>query len=565
MVRVMLNLKTTLAGDIAEALAQAAGAGALPQLPEKLPRIVVTRPDQADRGDLASPVALALSKVFKKSPLEIAQILIKHLPSRDYVGRVEAVAPGFINIWLSDGWIANQLAEVIAGALCEPQPQYAGRAANMEFISANPTGPLTFGNARTAFSADTLANVLECAGLKVTREYYFNDAGAQVKKLGESVLRRALQARGFEVEFPEELYQGEYINDVAREVAAAWQEQSKRDLVVEDLENAEVLGEFSRLAVAHLSEAIKKTIADDLKINFDVWSSELAIRGSGQIAASLERLKQRGETYEKDGVLWLKTTKYGDEKDRVLIKRDGEYAYISPDIAYHQDKFDRGYDLIFTFLGADHLGHVPKLRAAMRALGCDVSKLHFVVAQWLRLLRGGEMVKPSKRRGNIITPKDLIDEIGYDAARFLMTQHALTTHMDLDLDLAKERSERNPVYYVQYAYVRLQSILKKAAEEKIASDAAAAVKLSDSFELALVKEMLRLPEVVADIAESFEVQALPYYALELARATHAFYKNVPVLTAEDELKASRLQLVAAASKVLAQVLELLGISKPEKM
>lgn len=567
----MLNLKQALAHDINEGLKAAQAAGKLPNL-ETTPPIVVARTDNPEHGDYASPIALSLTKQLQKPPLDIVSIVAEHMPKKEYIGKIDAAPPGFLNIRINPGWFQARLDDVIEDPRGLDLTAGSGQKVNLEFISANPTGPLTLGNARTAFSVDTLGNVLTAAGYNVTREYYINDAGEQIKRLGESVLRRILQAQGETIDFPEELYQGEYIKEVATHVAEYWRENEGKEFEQGDLTNADVLALVSTQTMHHLLSDIKKIITDDLRIRFDVWTSEAALRQSGLIEKVLERLRADRHTYKKEGAEYLKTTAFGDSEDRVLVKTSGEYAYITPDIAYHHDKFERGFDHIFTFVGADHQGHGPKLLAAMQALGHDTKKLHIVSAQWMRFVSGGKPVKLSKRQGMVVTPTTLIEEVGYDAARFFMVQHALTTHMDFDLDLARERSERNPVYYVQYAYVRLQSIVRKAKEEGAMGAMGEDIPLTSrgalthTGEVALMRELYRLPEVVSDITHTFEVQALAYYALDLARAVHFFYKHVPVLKADDKiLAASRLQLVLATRTVLETVLDLLGISKPDVM
>ncbi|MEX0649413.1 MAG: arginine--tRNA ligase [Candidatus Andersenbacteria bacterium] len=567
----MINLKTTLAQDITEGISAAIQAGDLPALKDQ-PKVVVNHPDRAGQGDYASPVALALGKQIKKSPLEIVEIISRHMPKKEYIRVTQAAPPGFLNIWISESWLAARIDDIATENICDQVTVGAGRLVNLEFISANPTGPLTLGNARTAFTADTLANVLACAGYNVTREYYINDAGGQILRLGESVLRRIIQQEGADVEFPEDLYQGEYINEIARDIAEQLKEDEGKTFNADDLENTELLAAVSQQAMQMCLTKIRRTIADDLKINFDVWMSEKAVRASGDIERALDRLREKNLTYKKDEAEYLKTKEFGDDEDRVLVKKDGEYAYIAPDIGYHQSKYDRKFDLIFTYLGADHQGHVPKLRAAMQALGNDTDKLHAVVAQWMSLKKDGKAFKPSKRKGFVYGPQDLIAEVGYDTARYFMVQHNLSSHMDLDLDLAKERSERNPVYYIQYAYVRLQSILRKAKEQGFINEVGEtihleqSISLSEPAEFALLRMMHRLPEVVTDIAVSFEVHPLAYYTHELARTIHAFYGEVPVMAAKDsEVVKNRLQLVFAARNVLGQALDLLGISRPEVM
>jgi arginyl-tRNA synthetase len=567
----MINLAEQLAEDIRLGLEAAQKAGDLPKIKE-LPAIEVKPADDVSHGDYASPVALLLSKSAKMAPLKIVEAIVKHMEKKEYMGKIEAAAPGFLNMWINPGWLTARLDNIIEQDLCSDMKLGSGRSANLEFISANPTGPMTLGNVRTAFSADTLANVLECVGYNVTREYYINDAGGQIKKLGESVLRRILQARGEAVEFAEDLYQGSYILDVAKQVAERLKEDEAKEYTAEDLEDAAVIQKVSIEAKDIILGWIKRTISDDLKINFNSWISEQYLRDSGLVEKTLEKIRATGKTYKKEGAEYLKTTEHGDDQDRVVVKKNGEYAYITPDIAYHQYKYDRGFDFIFTFLGADHQGHIPKVKAAMDILGNDLGKLRFLVGQWVRFIRGGQPVGLSKRKGEIFTPKELIDEVGYDAARFFMVQHSLSSHMDFDLDLAKERSERNPVYYIQYAYVRLQSILRRAKEEGALNPVSETAALSSrpalthTYELALMRLMYRFPEVLTSIANSYSVHQLPYYAQELAAAVHVFYKNVPVLSVEDEeMRRSRLELVSAASKVLGKVLDILGVNKPDVM
>ena len=567
----MLNLEENIKDDIKQGLEQAKKKLRWPDGVDDI-SLVVERPAKGDRGDYASPVALLLTKIVGKPPMEIVKIIAEHMPKKEYVGRIKAAAPGYLNIWLNPGWMTARLNNLIQDNVCDTVKAGEGKSVNLEFISANPTGPLTLGNVRSAFSVDTLGKVLECAGFNVTREYYFNDTGAQVKKLGESIMRRILQQAGEQVDYGEGLYQGEYIIELGKEVAEGLKENENKELTHADLADGQMIGKVGSIAAMRLMGDIKRTIAEDLKIEFDVWTSEEDLRQKGKVAEVIEKLKQSDKVYKKDGAWYLKTTDYGDSEDRVVIKSDGEYAYIAPDIAYHQDKYDRGFDEIFTFVGADHQGHLPKVKAAMEALGNDVNKLHQVTNQWLRMIKDGKSVKLSKRAGQIVTPKDLIDEVGYDATRFFMVQYALNTHMDFDIGIAKERSERNPVYYVQYAYVRLQSILRQAKERAVINEVGEVFDLSNSpalthvQELNLMRQLYRLPEVIAGVANRFEVHDLPYFAMELAKAIHVFYKHVPVLAGEDqELIKNRLQLVLAARQVMGKILDLIGVGKPDVM
>ncbi len=333
-----------------------------------------------------------------------------------------------------------------------------------------------------------------------------------------------------------------------------------------------MLADVSTKAMLACLNGIKKTVQDDLRIAFDVWSSEREVRESGAIENVLQTLDSKNLIYEKEGAKFLKTTSFGDSEDRVIVKKDGGYAYIAPDVAYHQGKFDRKFDMIFTFIGADHQGHAPKLSAALSALGNDIQKLHLVFAQFLSIMQGGKQVALSKRKGNVYGPKDLIDEIGYDAARYFLVSHALGSHMVLDLDMAKQKSDANPVYYVQYAYVRLQSILRKAKTQGIlpsgdaVSEITSTVTLNHESERALAMQLFLFPEVIEDIAQSYNVQQLPHYAYDVARSVSAFYRDVSVLHEKDEvLRASRLQIALCAQTVLGEILDLLGINKPDVM
>lgn len=567
----MVNFRSALTSDIQTAIFAAQQAGIL-EVSKKLPAIVVKRAEDISHGHYASPVSLSLAKDLKKSPLDIAEIIAKHMPKREYIGKCSVAAPGFLNITINPDYLASRLDDLPQENLCGACTIGGGKHVNLEFISANPTGPLTLGNARPAFSADTLGNVLSCTGYNVTREYYINDGGEQIGKLGESVLRRILQKEGHIVPFPEDLYQGEYIIDIANTVAERYTEDEGKVFIADDLQDAALCAAISRHAMELCFSAIKKTIQDNLKIAFDVWTSEQAIKDSGEIEEVLEKLRKKGLMYTKDGAEFLKTTVFGDDQDRVLVKSNGSYAYITPDIAYHQDKFDRKFDLIFTFMGADHQGHVPKLVAAMKALGNDTKKLHMMIVQFLAITRSGNTVALSKRKGNVYSPSDLIHEIGYDAARYFLVSHALSSHMTLDLDAAKERSERNPVYYVQYAYVRLQSIIRKAKEKgiflpgEIPREVTSQVVLRDEAATALALELFRFPEVVEEIATTFAVHQLPVYAYDLARAITVFYHEASILSEKDPvLQKSRLQITLAAHSVLGRVLDLLGISKPDIM
>ncbi len=562
----MMNLRTYLINDISEGVQRAKEAGVLAFEGEDI-LVQVKRTDDMLHGHYSSSIALQIASRMQVDPMSIAEAIVSHMPEREYIQTVEGAKPGFLNITLRDVYLASRIDDVSEEEIRFACNVGSGKSVNMEFISANPTGPLTIGNARTAFSAETLANVMEYAGYNVIREYYINDSGEQIRRLGESVLRRILMAQGHEVEFPEDLYQGEYILDIAKRIVEEYKETDGKTFAPDDLADEELLGVLSKKSMRMCLHAIQKTIADDLHISFDVWTSEQAIRDSGEIERVLDILREKQLMYKKDGAEFLKTTKFGDDKDRVMVKKNGAYAYIAPDLAYHQLKFDRKFDLLFTYLGADHQGHIPKLKAALTALGNDTEKLHMVVAQWLEIVREGKQVALSKRKGNVYSLKELIDEIGYDAARFFMVQHALHSHMVLDLDVAKEKSEANPVYYIQYAYVRLQSIIRKANEQRLAPSAnEVPVTITHDSERELALRMFAFPEIIEDIASSFAVHQLSHVAYDFARAVNAFYRDVQVLHEEnEELRNSRLQMVVSAHCVLGQIIDLLGIGKPDVM
>ena len=568
----LLNLKKALAQDIRDGVAAAIEAKKLDGIDLEALTVVVNNSTDPEHGDYASPVALSLAKEAKQSALDIVAIIADHMPKQEYTGSIEVAAPGFLNIRLNPGWMTARLDDVIQDELCGATPETSGKTVNLEFISANPTGPMTMGNARTAFTADTLANVLSCAGYAVTREYYVNDAGGQIERLGQSVMRRILEAQGETVVFPEDLYQGEYIQEVASTVAEALRENEGKEIEPSDLDDAEAVGVVSRMAVEILQTQNEHIAKKDLRISFDKFSSEQALRDSGVVEEVLKQLDAAGGTYDKDGATWLKTSEHGMEQDNVIVKEDGAYTYLAPDIAYNQDKYEREYDIIFTFLGADHLDYPPRIIAAMEILGNETGRWEYIIAQMFRLVRDGKPVKLSKRAGVVEQPADLIADVGYDAARFTFLLHALSSHMDFDLDVAKEQSERNPVYYVQYAHVRLQSILRRAKQDGVIDDTGESIELTShgslthTMELALMRQLYLFPEIISEIAQTYDVHKLAYYATELARAIHSFYRHVPVIQAEDpKITQSRLQLVLAARKVLRQTLTLLGVSATDVM
>ena len=513
---------------------------------------VIDQPENKNFGDYSTSVVLGLAKKEGQDPMALANEIVQKLLTSDVNSftKIEAVKPGFINFYLSPEFLRAQVAEILKakekyGALDLGR----GKKIQVEFISANPTGPLTLGNGRGGFYGDVLANVLARAGFSVKREYFINDAGYQVEVLGHSVLKDEKAQ-----------YKGDYIESLRIEL------KDKLNL------SAKEVGTFAANHI--LSNLIKPTTAERMKIKFDEWVSENDIRQSGRTDKVLELLKAKNLIYEQDGATWFKSTEFGDDKDRVLITsaKDGraeEATYLLPDIAYHYKKFtvDK-FDKVIDVWGADHHGYVSRLQAAGKALGeWDEKKLKIVIMQLVRLFAGGQEVKMSKRLGTYITLDELLEEIPLDVARWFFLMRSPDTHMDFDMDLAKEQSDKNPVYYAQYAYARICSILRKSPFEKSTpSNVEWLQLLSHPSEFALIKQLIRLPEIVEDIAQDYQVHRLPQYAMDLVRSFHKFYEDCKVLDETNkELTQSRLALCEATHIVLKNTLDLMGINAPEKM
>jgi arginyl-tRNA synthetase len=549
-------IRNTIQTLIAAAIGAAQASGALPAA--ELPEIVVEQPQRPEHGDFATPIALTLAKPMRRAPREIAQAIAAHLPTSEMVGAVEIAGPGYVNFRLQTDWLAQQVDRVLAeGPRYADQARGEGRRAQVEFISANPTGPLTVGHARNAVLGDTLANALAATGWQVTREYYFNDGGLQMKNLAESVRLRALQELGQTVEFPEGYYQGEYIREIARDLLRQHGPGIlERDWIF-----------FRDQAVEAIFADIRRT-QERLGVHFDIYTNEAGFYDSGAIWRVLKRLREQGHIYEADGAIWFRATSFGADKDRVLVRSTGEPTYRLPDIAYHVDKLERGFDLIVDVLGADHIAAVPDIVSAVKALGYDADRIKPLVYQFVTLLRHGELVKMSTRQANYVTLDELIDEVGADAVRFFLLMRSSDAPIEFDLDLAKRRSDENPVYYVQYAHARTAGILDRAAPEKgIACDPAADVTLlTHPSELALIKEILRLGDVLAACAERLELHPLTFYARDLASAFNDFYRDCQVLAApQAALVGARLKLVKAARIALARALGLMGMCAPAEM
>ena len=516
----------------------------------------VERPKEERFGDYSSNLAMQLAPLLAKNALEIGHQLIKGVVWPAAVDKVMVVAPGFLNFYLSADWLRRQASLLVKNKRFGQSDFGHGLKVQVELISANPTGPLHLGNGRGAFTGDTLANVLAAGGYKVQREYYINDTGHQIEILAESVRLRFFQQQGIKVTYPDYCYKGEYINDLAKKLKTVNNYK---------LRNIEKIRERIKERVLKLMmDSIRKFVTKRLKIKFDRWFSEKKLYSRKLTDKIINLFKEKNILYQQEGATYLKTTFFGDDKDRVLLKKDGEPTYFLSDIAYHYDKFAvRKFDKAIDLWGADHYGHQGRMQAALRALGFE-GRLDIIIFQLVRLIKGGQEIKMSKRGGTFVTLDELIEEVGADVARFFFLMYAADTHMDFDLDLAREKSEKNPVYYVQYAHARICSIMKKAAPYIRKKKNYDPEKLVRKEELDLLKEMLKFPEIIEEVAQSYEVHKLPFYAQNLATKFHDFYTNCRVID-NDKLKIKRYELIKLTKFALMKVLALMGISAPERM
>lgn len=536
-----------------------------PDIATKVPAITMEIPKDRSHGDYSSNVAMRLAGLLKRSPMEIAEALAKDAV-KPGVATVSVAPPGFLNFTLSDAYLKRLLTTVTkAGAKFGHSTLGKNKRVHVEFISANPTGPLHMGNGRGAFIGDTLASVLSASGYRVWREYYFNDRGKQAETLAESVIRKYFIQQGIPTDYPDYCYQGEYINDLARSL--------KLDGVkIGDMERLRV--RIQQRVIATMTRAIQKLIGQRLHIRFDRWFKESELFALKLDQRILSVLRERGLLYELEGATWMKTTQFGDDKDRVIIKSDGRTTYFFGDLAYTYEKFfRRKFDRAIILLGADHHGFVPRLQAAAAALG-QPGALGVLIYQLVRLIKGGQEVRMSKRAGNFVTLDELIDWVGPDVARFFFLMHGADTHMDFDLDLAKERSEKNPVFYVQYAHARIASLIRKVdalmkpKRVKKGKKQELGVKLVKGefgdAERKLLRLLVTYPDVVEDVARSYAVQQLPFYAMKLAQGFHEYYDSARIID-NDTVNLCRLFVVKATQQVLQNCLKLMGVSAPEKM
>ncbi len=573
------NFKIHLSGLFAQALRTVA--------PEQAATILLERPKQAQHGDYACNLAMHLAKPLKLSPRRIAQALIDALPSSSVIERIEIAGAGFINVFLTVA--AKQ--SVVHGVL-QARENYgriqlgAGRRVQVEFVSANPTGPLHVGHGRGAAYGASLSNVLDAAGYKVSREYYVNDAGRQMDILALSTWLRYLDLHAIQVPFPPNAYQGDYVRDMAKQISLAHRARYVHT-VAEVLQGAPAVEEN---ADAHLDALIanaKKLLGEDYAyihnhvlteqlgdgrhdlaefgVHFDEWFSEQSLFDSGLVAQVVARLQEGGHLYEQDGALWFRSTAFGDEKDRVVQRENGLYTYFASDIAYHLNKFERGFDRVINVWGADHHGYIARVNGALTALGLDSSRLNIALVQFAVLYRGGQKAAMSTRSGDFVTLRELRNEVGNDATRFFYVLRKSDQHLDFDMDLAKSQSNENPVYYLQYAHARICSVLHQWEGGVTALQQADVSVLQSDYERTLLQHLIDYPQVIESAAEDLSPHLIAFYLKDLAADFHSYYNASRFLVEDEVIKLARLALIAAVAQVMRNGLALLGVSAPDKM
>ena len=556
-----MDIKDHIGRLVVQALGEAQSSKALPATPEHA--IPIERPQNPDHGDFSCSLPLKLARPLGKSPMSIAETLVPLISPDDKVQQVWAAPPGFINFALSPAWLREQV-DVIrnAGMYYGASAIGAGQQVQVEFVSVNPTGPIHVGHARCAVFGSALAEVLAAAGFEVQREYYFNDAGTQMDRFNQSLFARYVQQSGRTAELPEDGYQGEYMVALAAEIRAAhgdkYMQMPEEDAVVE----------VGRLGLERMVDTAQADMKD-LRVEYDNWFKENSLYSGGQFDKAMTLLRDAGYLIERDGATWFKSTALGDENDKVFVRSTGAPTYFATDVAYHYNKFfERRFDKVIDVVGADHQGHVPFMKLVPTALGVEPDRLELRVVQIVTLKRGGETVRASKRTGDLITLRELVDEVGADACRYFFLSRSPESQMEFDLKLAVEQSNENPVYYVQYAHARIAGILRLAKERGIDHRDGDLALLGEDVELGLIRKMLELPELIETMAHKLEPHHLPHYAVELATAFHLFYDTCRVVSSapEDaEITKARVMLVEAAKVALARCLALMIMDAPEQM
>jgi len=536
---------------------------------ELLPEPQIETPKDPRHGDFASNIAMVLASMEKSNPRKLAERIAETIKgndisdAKDVVKSVEVAGPGFINFTLNDSVWHDSLRDILIGGEDYGRSDIGGdRRVQIEFVSANPTGPLHIGHARGAVVGDVLASILSRAGFYVEREYYINDAGVQMETLGRSIYSRYMEHFGMDAVYLDSYYQGEYIREIAGKLA----EKEGEGLL--NMDEAEAVIRCTGFALTLILDGIKRDL-HDFGVDYDVWFSEKRLYEKGQVDDSIKKYKDEGIIYEKEGALWFNTTDHGDDKDRVVIKSDGEKTYFASDISYHKDKYDRGFNKVINVWGSDHHGYVVRMKAAVKAMGRDPDDLEIILIQFVNLIRGGKPVSMSTRAGEFITLREVLDEVGVDAMRYFMLMRSYDTHLDFDLDLAKKRSQDNPVYYVQYAHARICSILRQAEEAgiKVADidDSADLTPLTLPEEAAVIKKLAEFTETVEGAAGSLEPHRITFYVFELVSLFHSYYNHHRVITEDEKLTTARIAFVIAIKTVIKNALMLMGISAPERM
>lgn len=528
---------------------------------DQIPNIVIETPKDKDHGDFATNAAMQLARIAKKAPRAIAEDIAAHINYEEAsVEKLDIAGPGFINFFMKKDYLQDIVKTILTQKKDFGRTDYGkGTKVQVEFVSANPTGTLHLGHARGAAVGDSLSNILDKAGYEVEREYYINDAGNQIDNLTLSLEARYLQELGEDAAMPEDGYHGADIIGFAKEIVSSYGDRFKDA----DMEKRRAF--FREYGLKRETDKLKDDLAD-FRVHFDNWFSESSLYEEDKIQPVLDELKQRGKTYEEEGATWFRSTEYGDDKDRVLIKNDGTYTYLTPDISYHKDKYNRGFDELINVWGADHHGYIPRMEAAIQALGYKKEQLTVQIIQMVNLFENGEKVKMSKRTGNAVTMRELMDEVGIDATRYFFAMRAAETHLDFDLTLAKSESNENPVFYVQYAHARICSMLRQAAEKgyTISADVDLTV-LNSEKDHELMKKAGEYPEAIADAARRHAPHRITNYVYDLAQTLHSFYNAEKVLTEDEALTKARLALIEAVRITLQNALETVGVNAPERM
>ena len=552
-----MDIKAILSDAIVKTAQQAIAAGVVKE--GTLPEVQLTVPPKKEFGDFATNFAMQSARALRCNPRVLAQYIVDHLDCA-YVKRMEIAGPGFLNFYLDPDWVYDMLAHIVeAGENYGNLPKASDEKIQVEYVSANPTGPLHVGHGRGAAVGSALSNLLKAAGYDVEQEYYINDAGNQMNNLARSVNARYLELLGQTCEFPEDGYHGHDIIDTAQRIIDKYGDRFLK------MEEDERLEQVKTIAYQEILAALKEDL-ERFNVRFDVWFSEKTLHEANKINEACEYLLEKGYMEKRDGALWLKSTEFGDDKDRVVIRDNGVPTYFAADIAYHTNKFNRGFDRVINLWGADHHGYIARMKAAMQCMGFKPEQLEILVLQMVRLLRDGQEVKMSKRTGQSVTLNELIDEVGTDAARFFFVMRSIDSQLDFDLDLAVKKSNDNPVFYVQYAHARICSIMRQVAEAGITVQGKGNYRLlTEPVEVDLIKKLGEYPEMLAAAAKERAVQQVAHYVYDLAGLFHSAYNQCRILGVNEELQQARLAMVMAVGHVVRHALSILGVSAPEKM